>query len=204
MIVFCTYNSRGKFMAIFCIITGVMGLVYEITLSPMELSRLNKMYNSNSIKGENILPPYNSTYAQYQNNNQYIGNNLNNDEFLSRNTNNSVNFIYTMIIVNMVLAIILYSFIIYYGSKAYEIFMSPFGEDETRNLYGGNNGLNNGYNYNAVDNGAIRNRGENVYGLSGSGSRPSDNRRGGSGNNATGGSFVPFSGRGTTVAESNS
>ncbi len=42
LMVFCTFNSKTKFMAIFLLITGIMGMLYEFTLSSTELARISK------------------------------------------------------------------------------------------------------------------------------------------------------------------
>jgi len=165
-------------MAILCIITSIMGLIYEITLSPVELSKINNAINKN-----NETPIGNGNKNQSF---ETIDGNYNNFSDQIRTNNSHLNFICTMIVVNMVLAVIIYSILAYYSYKAYKIFQFLFFEHE-RNL---NQPVGS---YNTIEQPGVRNRGNNVYGLSGSNARTEAN--------PTQSGFVPFSGRGTIISD---
>ena len=131
----------------------------------------------------------------YYDQNDYNNENVNtgeNYDFNSYNEskNSQVSYIYTLMIINMIFAIIIYTCITYFSYKAYYAYESLFGEiplgEGNANL---NNGGGGGYNnYGGTDSNGLRvaNRNNNVYGYS-DGENNSNNR------------FVPFSGRGQAI-----
>ena len=157
-IVYCAYSSKGKFMAIFSLINGVFGIIYAITLAPIELSRFKTM-NSSPSNGKSALS--NSSSLDSSQNNL---DNLNNDpNFLGNynsysSSNSSMNYFFTMMVINLILALITYTLITYYSYKAFHIFGSPFGNidngpQDNYNDYGGtgftgNRDRERDYNYN--------------------------------------------------------
>lgn len=182
-IVYCAYSSKGKIMAIFSLINGIFGIIYEITLAPVEISRFNAMNNyqgNNNSKNPNLSP--NNFDRNVQNPNY---DNINNSpDFLNDNFNksiNSINFIYSMMIINLILALIIYTLISYYSYKAFNIFGSPFGNidqgPENYNDYGGVGYTNNTQRERENQNYEYSNRASTRY--------------------------VPFSGRGQSVGGGN-
>ncbi len=113
-----------------------------------------------------------------------------------------------MIIINFVIALLLYLVITYNAYQAYYkfefMFSSQEGDIEAENNSIGNRSNNRNAGYGSVqqDNG-IRNRGDNIYGFSGGNS----NNAGGRGSLQGGANqrpgFVPFSGRGTSISGNN-
>jgi hypothetical protein len=111
LIVYCTYASKGKFMAIFCLINSVMGMVYQVSFGPVEIS---KYYN----------------YLNQQNKNTLSDNKNNNDNDLNESisSNNNVNLLLVILIINMIYSLVVYTILSIYSYKALNIFSDPFGE----------------------------------------------------------------------------
>jgi hypothetical protein len=148
-IVYCAYTSKGKFMAIFSLINGIFGIIYEITLAPVELTRFKALNNN---QGSNINMNSNSSGNNLDSNlNNPNYDNMNNDpNFLNNSFNrstSSLSFIYSMMVINLFLALVIYSLITYYSYKAFHTFGSPFGNidqgPENYNDYGGVGYTNN-------------------------------------------------------------
>ena len=78
-IVYCTYISKGKIMAMFCLINAFMGIVYSIAIGSMDLAKLNKpqvvkgpnVNNNNGLQG--------MSNGNYNNNNYQFSNGVNNN-----------------------------------------------------------------------------------------------------------------------------
>jgi hypothetical protein len=47
LIIYCTYSTRGRLMAIFCIINGVLGVIYAILIGTNDINRMKDDPNPN-------------------------------------------------------------------------------------------------------------------------------------------------------------
>ena len=164
-IVYCTYMSKDKFMALFCIITSIMSIIYELSIGPVELARYKSSNNSTNIQNlNNLITANNKTkYSTSDNYDQKLF-----DEDLN---SNSFDFIYNMMIITLVFALIVYSFLVYYSSKAFSQFRNPFDSQDSQR----DNGPYLSRNYGTIQ----------------------DTRN--STVNNTNSGFVPFAGRGVTI-----
>src|ERR1700722_9563083 len=41
LIIYCTYTNRGKLVSIFCLINGVMGIIYAIAIGSLDIKKFN-------------------------------------------------------------------------------------------------------------------------------------------------------------------
>ena len=142
-IVYCTYISKGKIMALFCFINGIMSALYAIIFS---IAALND---------------------QGKNNNGAKDNSANNkaDTFKTDFTDNSMGRTPTfslypaLIVIAMIWALVVYALIAYYSYEGFKHFHDPIGsftnnqnedgrlirKDRDSNNYGAVNYGNNGY-----------------------------------------------------------
>jgi hypothetical protein len=84
LIVYCCYNSKGKIMAIFCLINAVIGIIYTISIGSSDLNKLDKPQIQKNPYNDNMTNPNN--FSNMNNNNFYY---LKND-LSSRNIPNKV------------------------------------------------------------------------------------------------------------------
>jgi hypothetical protein len=132
-IVYCTYLSKDKFMALFCIITSVMSVIYELTIAPADIAR----YKS--------AQPYNQKIFNNLNNTNNVTNfmpiNENLDQNIYDNNLNTNNFdlVYTMMIITLIYALLIYSGLVYYSIKAFSMFRNPFDSIDREMTYPGRN-----------------------------------------------------------------
>lgn len=108
LVVFCTYSSRGKIMAIFCLITGIMGVIYAVSITPMDLK------NNSGKAGNTKLEPTTS--------------NSTSSESTSSDTNSDLNFniLNALIIINLIFAVITYTAVSYFSYQGIMKFESEF------------------------------------------------------------------------------
>lgn len=185
LIVYCTYSSKGKIMALFCLINSVMSALYAIIIGVEILSQQKSNKNTQHTKGQTDINTSDISLTD---------NNL--DNYNGRQQD--VNLYPFIIVITMIWALAVYCLIAYYSYEGFKYFQHPIGNigdnssDEEGRLMGSHNN-----NYGAVNN-RNGNQGNadtwngqsyrnNGYGLS--------NTQVSSGGNKV----APFSGRGTVV-----
>jgi hypothetical protein len=183
LVVYCTYTSKSKMMAIFCIINGIMGIIYAITLGVMDLNKLNNPQKNELIKSNNITTPNdpkdNSPNFPFYNNSM--------DDIPTTAT--TVSFIYYIIIFNLIAAVIIYSLITYFSIFAFKYYSSIFGEP----IY--NQPQQQNFDYGATSNNNFY-RNQNINGFN---NYRNDQNPAQSAHQSR--SFVPFSGKGVTMGD---
>jgi len=168
-VVYCTYTSKGKIMALFCLINGIFSALYAIIFSIMALN--NPKNSKNTYADVGAHSKIGTISAEYP------------------ITGTPTFTLYpALIVIAMIWALIIYSLIAYYSYKAFESFESPYENGSLLrkagepNNYGAVNPVNQGV-FSGQNNRNNNNQVPSSYSY----------------NNNPDSRYVPFSGRGTVL-----
>jgi hypothetical protein len=190
LMVYCTYSSRGKIMALFCFINAIFSCLYALFIGIENLNHYSKTQSTTKVNTE-------ETKIEYIQSDNYNENNLARSQGIS---------LYPIFVVFMMIwALVVYGLISYNSWQGFKFFQHPMGSfaddtnnnDERRLIMRNRESHYN--NYGAANNAQVNSNNwtgqsyrNDGYGLS--------NTQGNNNNREN--KMVPFSGRGIVIGGS--